>query len=64
MAALGREFHRVRDQVQHHLLQAAIVGLDLGQVGRVDQQVEPRLLDLAAHQPGGVVDHLLQRHGS
>jgi hypothetical protein len=32
LAAVGRELHRVRQQVQHDLLELALVGLQLAQL--------------------------------
>ena len=39
-----------------------MVGVDLGQVGRIEMHGQTALLDLAAHQPDGVLANLFQRH--
>ena len=63
LAALRRELHRIGDQVEHHLFQPAIVGVDLGQIMRLQRQDQARVLRLAAHQPDGVLADLGQGHG-
>ncbi len=43
-----------------HLLQGAEIGLDLRQAIHVHRQAQALLVGAAAHQPHGVLDHVVQ----
>jgi hypothetical protein len=57
--ALGREFHRVGDEIPHHLLQAVGIAVDES-ARRLDQRGEPQLLGLRrrAHRLHDVADDI------
>ncbi len=54
------ELHCIGQQVQHHLLERPVVGLDFGQVAGLQRHGQPGLLGPPAHQPDGVLAHVDQ----
>ena len=61
-AAAGGELDGVGQQVQQHLFDGPVIGVDLGQVGEIQAQRQARSLGAVAHQPQGVFGDVLQRH--
>jgi hypothetical protein len=59
LAALGRELHRIREQVQHHLLELALVGVDLRH-GRVERAIQRQAMARGALLDQG--ERVVDRH--
>src|SRR4029453_2257024 len=54
------ELHRVGEQVEHHLLEQAVVGNEPHALADAGGEREPLVLGAARHHPHGVVEERLE----